>query len=272
MKRLFAMVVLLVVLLSATASASVLARVNQPIATRTGPGTYYTEPGTFLQAGDVVKVHSRVWDEVNEIWWVQVEFKDGYNVIRAYTGAWRMDVNLNAVPIEYPLQECTVMYPADAYAAPRFQGGLLWNDDILRSTVATLYQVDDGHGLIECWNDREGMLWRVWVDLDVLDCGQYYGGGSFFESEEYLNNFYRDKYSDIPERNAYPIGRQCTITTSSGHVRAGAGTQYATVAYVKEHQVYTILDKAPGNTGKDWYRIYVDGVYGWISSGLVQVY
>lgn len=266
----------MLMLFTAAASASVYAVVNQPIATRTGPGTHYTEPGTFLQAGDTVEVHSRVWDPVNEIWWVQVEFQDGYDVIRAYTGSWRMNVNLNAVPVEYPLQECTVMYPADAYAAPRFQGGLLWNDTVLRSTVATLYAVDDGHGLIECYNPMQDQMWRVWVDLDVLDCGQYYGGGSFFESEEYLNNFYRDKYSSdsgyYAPSSPYPVGRQCTITTSSGHVRAGAGTQYGTVAYVKEYQVYTILDVAVGNTGKDWYQIYVDGTYGWISSGLVSVH
>ena len=169
MKRLL-ILTLALMLLCASASASVLAKAKQPLATRTGPGTYYTEVGTYLQAGDTVQVHSRVWDDENEIWWVQVEFQDGYNRIRAYTGAWRLNVNLNALPIEQPLQECTVMYPADAYAAPRFQGGMLWNDTVLRSTVATLYEVDDGHGLIECWNDREGMLWRVWIDLDILDC------------------------------------------------------------------------------------------------------
>ena len=40
------------------------------VATRSGPGTKYTEPGGFLYRGASVKVHTKAWDDVNEIFWV----------------------------------------------------------------------------------------------------------------------------------------------------------------------------------------------------------
>lgn len=75
------------------------------IATRTGPGTGYTEPGTFLKAGDRVSVISKIYDERNEIWWVQVEFSYNHQWYRAYTGSQRMSVDLSMVPTEYALSD-----------------------------------------------------------------------------------------------------------------------------------------------------------------------
>ena len=42
--------------------------------------------------------------------------------------------------------------------------------------------------------------------------------------------------------------------------------------YVFYGDVYTVLDRQMGNTGKDWYKVRLgDGRYGWISSGLVTI-
>ena len=94
---------------------------NQRIATRTGPSTRYYEPGSFLRAGDRVTVHSKVWDDRNEIWWVQVEFRSGNERYRAYTGSWRMDVDLSSVPEEKALRTCEVWEDADVFAGPGWE-------------------------------------------------------------------------------------------------------------------------------------------------------
>ena len=79
MKKLTALMLTLCLLLPCAAALadSAIGRLNQQIATRSGPGTEYFEPGSFLRKGDYVTVHTKVWDSVNEIWWVQVEFTEG---------------------------------------------------------------------------------------------------------------------------------------------------------------------------------------------------
>ncbi len=105
-----------------TQYASVTGTLNQRLSTRTGPSTKYDEPGTFLRAGDRVTVLSKAWDDVNEIWWLQVEFRSGGEKYRAYTGLKRFsDVNINAIPEEYPLGSCTIGYEMEGYYGPSYE-------------------------------------------------------------------------------------------------------------------------------------------------------
>ena len=69
MKKLTAMLLVLCLMLPCSAAFAdhVQARLNQKIATRTGPGTGYTEPGSFLGSGSYVTVISKKWDRTNEI-------------------------------------------------------------------------------------------------------------------------------------------------------------------------------------------------------------
>ena len=76
------------------ALASLTVTTNQKLATRTGPGTQYDEPGTFLYAGASVTAVARAWDSYNEIWWVQVDFAEGSSRYRVYTGLKRLNVNI----------------------------------------------------------------------------------------------------------------------------------------------------------------------------------
>lgn len=184
MKRSVCILLALCLLLPAVASAESWARLNQRIATRSGPGTAYTEPGTFLRAGEYVNAVSRAWDDVNGLWWVQVEFEYRGDLIRAYTGRQRLEVDLAAVPVEQPIEDCYLLYDADAFAGPGI-GYLLWNETIHAGTSATLLAVENGYGQIECWSWQEEKPWRVWVDLDTLSCGWRYGGGSLFDSEDW---------------------------------------------------------------------------------------
>lgn len=184
MKRLLALLLTVAMLLPLCALADTYGVLNTEISTRTGPGTNYTEPGTFLSAGDVVTVRSRVWDDRNEIWWVQVEFWDNGKKLRAYTGSWRMSVDLNQLRIEMPLCYCTVACDASAYTAPYDDGQSgRWSDTVPGGTQVTLYEIDGDYALIECWNSRRQVMWRVWVRTSDLDCGYLYGSGTFYVSQ-----------------------------------------------------------------------------------------
>ena len=249
-------------------------RLYQRIATRTGPGTHYTEPGTFLGAGDYVTVHTKVWDNTNRIWWVQVEFDWGNDRCRAYTGAWRMNVDLSDVPQERALGSVRVNADADAFAGP----GIiytLWNDTVYRGTNATLYEVENGYGHIECWNSRQGKYWRVWVPLWCLSCsGQYsssddtypmYGdpddSGSDYDDDGYNSGYW----------GGSPVGEMVMITTSYGNARSGPGASYSLVGCVTRGECYTVYATDVASNGVTWFKIWMNGRYCWISSGLTNV-
>lgn len=289
MKKLTAILLLMCMLLPLTANAAVWATLNQPIATRTGPGTKYTEPGGFLSRGDRVVVRSKVWDSVNEIWWVQVEFTPpyyynySYDKIRVYTGSWRMNVNLNNVPTEYALQTCRVVEDADAFAGPWYDGFMPWSDTIYAGTSATLLEVENGFAHIECWNSWAGSWWRGWVRLETLSCANSYRYDRYYGFADDLGNYPIGSNGGNNGNNggtrvtptpkpAY--GTYCRVIASSAHARSGPGTQYDTVAYVYDGERYEILEKQIGNTGKTWYKIYVGKeyrTYAWISSGLCEL-
>ena len=63
---------------------------NQKMATRTGPGTQYDEPGTFfINAWQNVQV--KVISRSENKTWALVEFEHNGNLLRAYTGFKRLD-------------------------------------------------------------------------------------------------------------------------------------------------------------------------------------
>ena len=76
----------------------------QKIATRSGPSTRYTEPGTFLSKGDTVEVISLAYDN-NGVPWVQVDFTAYGGHRRAYTGLKRIDLEAWQIPLEQPLND-----------------------------------------------------------------------------------------------------------------------------------------------------------------------
>lgn len=70
--------------------------------TRSGPSTKYYETGSYFGHGTSVKLYSRVYDSVNEIWWVQAEANENGRLRRVYTGSWRFaNLNVNSLPEEY---------------------------------------------------------------------------------------------------------------------------------------------------------------------------
>ena len=104
-----------------TSYAYQIGTLNNRLATRTGPGTTYDEPGSFLAAGHQVTVLSKAYDSRNEIWWVQVEFSDNGVRYRAYTGVKRFkDLNLQWIPEEQVIGTCTVTSSMAGYYGPSY--------------------------------------------------------------------------------------------------------------------------------------------------------
>ncbi len=92
---------------------------NQKLASRTGPGTIYDEPGTFLSSGTKVTALSRAYDERNEIWWIQVRFSVKGTVYQVYTGAKRFsDLRLADLPQEDVIGYCYVNKAVYGYYGP----------------------------------------------------------------------------------------------------------------------------------------------------------
>lgn len=261
MKKLTALILTLCLMCGALSALadSAYGVLNQRISTRTGPGTNYTEPGSFLGKGDTVTVHTRVWDARNEIWWVQVEFSSGGNRWRAYTGSWRMNVDLSRVPQERTMGTVRVSRDADAFAGPGWEYAM-WNDTVFGGTSATLLEVENGYAHIECWNGAKNKLWRVWVNLSCISGGSAYTGQDTYPASGSSWNSWSSSL----------VGQMCRITANSGNARSGPGTQYSSLRTVYCGELYTILQTACAANGVTWYKIDLGPQDGWISSGLTN--
>ena len=61
-----------------------------------------------------------------------------------------------------------------------------------------------------------------------------------------------------------------TVTGDGKIVRQNAGTEYEMVARVNSGEMYPAYSSKTGTNGRTWYYLYIDGVWGWISSGVVR--
>ena len=69
----------------------------------------------------------------------------------------------------------------------------------------------------------------------------------------------------------WPVGETITVYVSSGNTRTGPGTGYSWSGYVNRGYTFTVVERRLGDTGKDWYKIWHEGQYQWISSGIVEI-
>ena len=141
---------------------------NQKMATRTGPGTEFTEPGTFMAKGDRVRIISVSIDE-NDVPWVQVDLTYGRKHIRAYTGLKRFDgVKLNDIPREFNYgiereltQDVTPLYgPGSNYSAYSFT--------LKAGRSVTLIDDENGYAMCEFYAKSEQQWYRVWIPQGAL--------------------------------------------------------------------------------------------------------
>lgn len=136
------------------------------MATRSGPSTGYYETGSFYSRGDSVKLYSRVWDSVNEIWWVQAEAKESGQLKRVYTGSWRFSgQDLYDLPEEYARYDATVSRGQTLRMGPG-SGYAYYGASISSGKRVTVYNIENGWAQIEC--TVNGTRYRGWVEQSAL--------------------------------------------------------------------------------------------------------
>ena len=153
------------------------------LATRSGPGNEYEEPGTFFidtWQDQTVRVLKK--KNVRDVWWVQVDFRNGTKSrYRVWTGEKRVDVDLNRVKEEMPICACDIRPTSDTYFGP---GGdyAKAGFSINRSAVGNIFGRENGYVDVEFWYEDDGFNGnhRVWVPESAV-YNLYYGD----ESGEY---------------------------------------------------------------------------------------
>ncbi len=147
------------------------------LATRSGPGTQYAEPGTFFGSNwqsQTVKVLRKSYD--GSIWWVQVDFRNGSkNSYRVWTGVKRVDVDLNRVKEDPRICDCDIYPTSDTWFGP---GGnyARANISINRSACGTIRGKENGYVDVEYWYEDDGYdgSHRVWLPESAV-YNLYYG-------------------------------------------------------------------------------------------------
>lgn len=163
-----------------TQYSSVWGTSNRRLATRTGPGTQYDEPGSFNQAGAQYKILSKAYDTRNGIWWVQVEIQTKGGVIWAYTGIKRFDnLNLALIPEEKVIGRCRTGFSMTGYYAPGdnacpIQRAVPGNVEC--TIYGYCYGEDSDKILVEFYDSGIQQYRRAWIpDPFADDYEMYYG-------------------------------------------------------------------------------------------------
>lgn len=138
------------------------ATLTMRMATRTGPCTNYTEPGTFLQEGAMVEVITKVYDEYNEIWWVQTEFSAYGDLMRAYTGMKRVQGDFRYVPEEEFLGTVRVPQSVSAWYGPGYEYKQ-FTKNVPAGTYCSVYNRENGWVQVEYYDSSRSLYRRVWV-------------------------------------------------------------------------------------------------------------
>ncbi len=181
MKRIHVLVFLAVLLLAAAfctaASADTYGTLNQKMATRTGPGTRYDEPGTFFGSnyhGQRVRVISRA---NTGVWWLQVEFTYKGEKMRAYTGLKRVDgVNLNRVPEESVIGTCNTSGSVTGYYGPGTDYRAM-KYAVPGNTRCDVIMAENGYLLVEFPYTRgKYQKSRAWVPEHAVSTSGDFGG------------------------------------------------------------------------------------------------
>ena len=147
------------------------------LATRSGPGTQYAEPGTFFGSNwqsQTVKVLKKSYD--GSIWWVQVDFRNGKkSSYRVWTGVKRVDVDLNRVKEDIRICDCDIYPTSDTWFGP---GGnyAKANISISRSACGTIRGKENGYVDVEYWYEDDGYdgSHRIWLPESAV-YNLYYG-------------------------------------------------------------------------------------------------
>ncbi|MBE5771877.1 MAG: SH3 domain-containing protein [Clostridiales bacterium] len=163
-KRLIALCLVLLLLIPEMAFAGVEAYLNQQMATRSGPGTKYTEELGTLPSNTEITVTAQV--ETAGTVWYQVEFYKNGRWYRAYTGKKRVNAygNIPWESVNYSsditIASTTAYYgPGSNYAARKME--------VSRNTEVRVFGVEGEWALCEY---RENNKWaRGYINVNHLE-------------------------------------------------------------------------------------------------------
>lgn len=141
------------------------ARLNQRMATRSGPSSLYTEELGTLPMSTAITV---LWQEKTGVAWAMVEYEKNGKLYRAYTGMKRIDTEE-----DIPILESTSMYRSSLLLTirPSYGPGRQYQslDYTLGEGLSVLvYTVDQGYALIEYHHPYTDQPARAWVPVSAL--------------------------------------------------------------------------------------------------------
>lgn len=145
---------------------------TQKLATRSGPATEYTEPGTFKVSGSYVTIVSIAYDE-NNVPWVQCELNVSGGLMRVYTGLKRFDTstfNLDNVPCEnyYSPYTAHVTDPCNLRYGPGNEYSLMSGYQLNAGKHVVVMTIENDWAQVE-FTTSNGNLCRGWVPCSYLD-------------------------------------------------------------------------------------------------------
>lgn len=173
MKKMIALLLILLLAASAfqAAAEGVSATLNQKIATRSGPSLEYDSTGTHLAETwqtEQVTVFSKARDD--DTWWLLVEFSEDGQRYRLYTGAKRVNVDLDDVPEEMLLGEgeMTAAGEVPGHYGPSQEYAETEND-VPWCAEVTVWGAEDGYLLVEFYDEDMQNPRRAWVYAELAD-------------------------------------------------------------------------------------------------------
>ena len=143
------------------------------LATRTGPGTEYEEPGTFFGNNwqkQTVRVTGKAWD--GSMWWVQVDFQNGSKAkYRAWTGLKRVDVDIDKVK-EVKKRGTLHVDATEAYCGPGKGYAKLGNVLFFEDNI-DFYGWENGFVEIDYYDVNREIQRRCWVSEKAVSDVQW---------------------------------------------------------------------------------------------------
>ena len=141
------------------------AYLNQNMALRSGPGTNYTELGTYGQNTPIVLYEKEIGGSVT---WGMVEFRGNGGLIRAYTGMKRIDTDTADIPWANTV---TYVSTLQSDLVPRRGPGSEYapcNKVLYRGTRLLLYHEERGYVMADFYFQGDSKLTRAWIPVSAL--------------------------------------------------------------------------------------------------------
>lgn len=137
-------------------------RLKDKLATRSGPGQKYDEPGTFLpDTWKTATVRVLGKEYVGTTWWVLVDFDNaGKGRYRVWTGLKRVAVDLDQVSEYYPTGQGTVNATSDTYRGP---GTNYAKAKVTIKTWKDVVAYGHENGYVEVEFEQGNKWYRLWV-------------------------------------------------------------------------------------------------------------